>query len=100
MMDRETKLAILNAMSDESLDHALGAVGIQAGGHDEYGEGEDPSSKLTSWQERDVHVPETTRGPIADKSSLFLSGDKRPRDGLGLPQPGEQDEAMLSAGLL
>ena len=103
MMDRSQKLAILNAASDESLDHALDALGIASGAHDEYGEeASGADSKLTPWQDMDVSVPATHREPFAgSKASLFLQRDKpRAQDQLGLPQAGDDEAEMLAHGLM
>lgn len=104
MMDRAQKLAILNAASDESLDSALGAIGVTCGGYDEYGEGESgPDSQLATWADLDVSIPSTHRGPIADKGALFkMAKSQKPKqhDALGLQLPGAEEDEMLSAGLM
>lgn len=101
MMDRQNKLAILSSMSDENLNYALKAVGIDCGDYDEYDENQDSANPIESWSSLNVSVPSTSRPPIVDKSSLFQMHDQSVpvRQSIGIPMQSEEDE-LLAAGLL
>lgn len=103
MMNRGQKLSILQSMSDENLQHALEAVGIDCGDQDEYGEGNANGSSIDTWKSLDVSVPGGGKlPPIANKNVLFKVAQERPivRDQLGLSMPGEEEELMSSTGLV
>lgn len=96
------KSAIFNAMSPENQALALRAVGISCD-EDEYGE-QDPS-EVPVWSALEVSVPDTKRGPIANKREIFKQIAREqaiaPKvDAYGMPVAGEQEEAMMMSGLV
>lgn len=98
-MDRAQRLAILSAMSDESLGMALEALGIQtADAADPFGEGEE--NPVPRWNDLEVSVPSSTRGPIATKDHLFVPKQSFTTDAYGLQQPGQQEEGMSMMGIV
>lgn len=100
-MERAQMLAILNAASDDSLKSALGTLGIDMA-PDEYGElpGGDGGNSLQNWDSIDASVPSTERGPMYDKSSLFMQKPVVQRDQLGLQQPGDEEMMMSASGMV
>jgi len=100
MMDRSQKLAILSAMDDEHLSLALEGVGIDCCGMDEDPLGEDASNALDKWNEIEVSVPDAGRGPIVDKSALFMPKQEVMTNTYGLPEPGEDEDLMMATGMV
>lgn len=99
-MDRAHMLAILNAASDDSLKSALSTLGIDMA-PDEYGELPGQSDNaLQKWDSLDASVPSTERGPMYDKSSLFMQKPVVQRDQLGLQQPGDEEMMMSASGMV
>ncbi len=100
-MDRAQRLAILNAASDDSLAMALSAIGIESGGVDDdpYGEGQE--NPVPVWGNLDVSIPETKRGPLISKESLFVPKPApRPTNPYGMPMPGQEDDDLFASGML
>ncbi len=102
-MDRAQRLAILNAASDENLDLALQAIGIQSSGDDFYGEGSDMGveNNVPTWDSLDVSVPAGTKKPLVDKSKLFIPQQQpMATNAYGMQEPGDQEEMMSSTGMV
>lgn len=97
-MDRAQRLAILNAASDESLAMALQAIGIQDDGMDPYGEEEE--NVVPKWNDLEVSVPASGRGPIVNKEALFVPKPSYTTNAYGLQEPGDQEAAMAYTGMV
>ncbi len=100
-MDKSSKLALLQNLSDEALDQAMAAIGINAGSEDfDRRLGEGGEEKIQFFADMPVDVPRTIRQPFASTEALSapIGGpiQKDPLAGMLLPDESGEAAALIA----
>ncbi len=92
-MSRSQMLSVLNTMSDDKLNQAMQATGVETG-VDKMELGDESGEGLESWNNREVAIESSPRPPIIDKSKF----EKQPEAQQGV-RPKYADGAEEMEGL-